>query len=95
MGARSNRHSVCNPGAADGPADACRGLEAPVQLPSGRVVPRARPRGGFACPVALAPLEQSAQQTSQAGHDSLEQSEDTGQQTAHGTTETPQQAHRA
>jgi hypothetical protein len=38
--------------------------------------------------------EQPAQQTSQASQYSLKQPEDTGQQTADGTPETPQQAHR-
>jgi hypothetical protein len=38
--------------------------------------------------------EQPAQQTSQAGQYSLEQPEYAGQQTADGTPETPQQAHR-
>jgi hypothetical protein len=43
---------------------------------------------------ALRRSEQPAQQTSQAGQYALEQAEDAGQQTADGTTETPQQAHR-
>ena len=39
--------------------------------------------------------EQPAQEASEAGQQSLEKSEYTDQQTADGTTETPQEAHRA
>jgi hypothetical protein len=44
---------------------------------------------------ALDGSEQPAQKASEAGHYTLEQSNDTGQQTADGTTKTPQHAHRS
>ena len=43
---------------------------------------------------ATAPSEQPAQQASDASQYSLQQAEDSGQQTTYGTTKTPQQAHR-